>query len=356
MTNVLLVGESWVTAATHYKGFDQFGSVSFHLGAEPLVKALAGSEFALTYMPAHEAAEGFPFEGGGLAAFDAIILSDIGSNTLLLPPQVYLRSQTAPNRLKLIRGWVAEGGGLLMCGGYFSFQGIDGRARWRRTPVEDVLPVTCLPYDDRLEMPEGCVAEVLAPGHPVLSGIGAPGRRCSAPTRWWRSPKRRSWRGCRRTRAAIRCSFSAPTAGAAPPPGPATSARTGCRRSSARGRATGASGATCSAGWPAARSVDRRHGAFAGSARRAVDLAAGRWPNRMERRRPRGFPDRLASAENRIDDCRTSGHQTWRRLGADGAATGRGVRPARDTGDGRRGDRRAAGSRPTTRTRSSSTG
>ena len=68
MKNVLLVGESWVSAATHYKGFDQFGSVTFHLGAEPLVKALEGSDFALTYMPAHEAAESFPFEMAGLDA------------------------------------------------------------------------------------------------------------------------------------------------------------------------------------------------------------------------------------------------------------------------------------------------
>ena len=58
--NVLLVGESWATSATHSKGFDQFGSVTFHLGAEPLVAALEGSEFDLTYMPAHEAAIGFP--------------------------------------------------------------------------------------------------------------------------------------------------------------------------------------------------------------------------------------------------------------------------------------------------------
>jgi uncharacterized membrane protein len=172
MKNVLLVGESWVSAATHYKGFDQFGSVTFHLGAEPLVKALEGSDFALTYMPAHEAAEGFPFEMDGLERYDAIILSDIGSNTLLLPPAVWLQSQTVPNRLKLIRDWVANGGGLLMCGGYFSFQGIDGRARWRRTPVEDALPVACLPYDDRVEMPEGCTPDILAPRHPVLAGMG----------------------------------------------------------------------------------------------------------------------------------------------------------------------------------------
>src|SRR5262245_48351238 len=152
---VLLVGESWVSAATHYKGFDQFGSVTFHLGAEPLVEALKGSAFDLTYMPSHEAAAKFPFEVEALAAYDALILSDIGANTLLLPPEVWLQSRTMPSRLKVVRRWVEQGGGLLMVGGYLSFQGIDGKARWRRTPVEDVLPVTCLPYDDRIEMPEG---------------------------------------------------------------------------------------------------------------------------------------------------------------------------------------------------------
>jgi uncharacterized membrane protein len=168
---VLLVGESWVSSATHYKGFDQFGSVTFHLGAEPLVKALKGSEFELTYMPAHEAAEQLPFEMAGLDPYDAIILSDIGANTLLLPPEVWLHSRTVPNRLKLLKAWVEKGGGLLMVGGYFSFQGIDGKARWRRTAVEDTLPVTCLPYDDRIEMPEGTVAEIVAGDHPVMAGL-----------------------------------------------------------------------------------------------------------------------------------------------------------------------------------------
>lgn len=171
MRKILLVGESWVSSATHYKGFDQFGSVTVHTGADPLVAALDGSEFEITWMKAHEAAEGFPFDGEALSAFDAIVLSDIGSNTLLLPPRVWLHSQTAPNRLKLVREYVAAGGGLLMAGGYFSFQGIDGRARWRRTPVEDALPVTCHPYDDRLEIPEGCRAEIRMPRHPVFAGL-----------------------------------------------------------------------------------------------------------------------------------------------------------------------------------------
>lgn len=172
---VLLVGESWVSSASHYKGFDQFGSVTFHLGAEPLVAALKDSPFELVYMPAHEAVTNFPFDMAGLGDVRAIILSDIGSNSLLLPPDVWLHGKTVPNRLKLIRDWTAAGGGLLMIGGYFSFQGIDGKARWRRTPVEDALPVTCLPYDDRIEAPEGIVAEVTASaGHPIFAGMDSP--------------------------------------------------------------------------------------------------------------------------------------------------------------------------------------
>ncbi|MFB2551777.1 glutamine amidotransferase [Ensifer soli] len=171
-TKVLLVGESWMSSATHYKGFDQFGSVTFHLGAEPLVAALKDSPFELTYLPAHEAVDRLPFTLEGLSEFKAIILSDIGANSLLLHPDVWLHGRPVPNRLKLLRDWTKAGGGLIMMGGYLSFQGIDGKARWRGTAVEDALPVTCLPYDDRLEIPEGFRAEITGPeDHPVFAGI-----------------------------------------------------------------------------------------------------------------------------------------------------------------------------------------
>ena len=172
--NVLLVGESWVSSANHTKGWDTFSSVTFHLGAEPLVAALKGSDFALTYMKAHEAAADFPLTLDGLAKYDAVILSDIGANTLLLHPDVWLHGKTVPNRLKLIRDWTAGGGGLMMIGGYFSFQGIDGKARWRRTAVEEALPVDCLPYDDRYEAPEGIIAEIVNPDHPIVAGLTPP--------------------------------------------------------------------------------------------------------------------------------------------------------------------------------------
>src|SRR3954452_4122654 len=95
---VLLAGESWVSAATHYKGFDQFGSVTFHLGAEPLVKALEGSDYDLHYLPAHEAATAFPMTMADLSAYEAVLLSDLGSNTLLLHPDVWLRGSVARPR------------------------------------------------------------------------------------------------------------------------------------------------------------------------------------------------------------------------------------------------------------------
>lgn len=169
---VLLVGESWMSSATHYKGFDQFGSVTFHLGAEPLVAALKDSSFDLTYMPAHEAVTGLPCTMEGLCAYDAILLSDIGANSILLHPDVWLHGKPYPNRLKLLREWTRAGGGLVMIGGYFSFQGIDGKARWGRTAVEEALPVTCLSNDDRLEIPEGFKAVIQGPAnHPILQGL-----------------------------------------------------------------------------------------------------------------------------------------------------------------------------------------
>jgi hypothetical protein len=81
---ILLIGETWMSSASHFKGFDQFGSVTFHSGAEPLVNALAGTQFELIHMPAHEAIEKLPFDLQGLNAYVSILLSDIGANSLLL--------------------------------------------------------------------------------------------------------------------------------------------------------------------------------------------------------------------------------------------------------------------------------
>jgi uncharacterized membrane protein len=172
---VLLVGESWITSETHFKGVDSFiGGATFHTVVRPIIDALADSVFELRHMPDHEAVEGFPFKLEGLLGYDAIILSDIGANSFLLSAEVCVHGKPVPNRLKLLEQWTANGGGLIMAGGYVSYQGLDGKARWGRTPVEHALPVECLPYDDRIEFPEGFRAEILLPDHPIMAGVDGP--------------------------------------------------------------------------------------------------------------------------------------------------------------------------------------
>ena len=170
---ILLAGESWVSTSTHIKGFDQFPTATYHTGADELLAALKDSAFDITFMPAHEAQRHFPQDIEALSAYDAVVLSDIGANTLLLHPDTWIHSKPTPNRLRLLRDYVRNGGGLLMFGGYFSFQGINGGARYRKTPVEDVLPVECLAFDDRVEVPEGYAPVVTgAADHPILQGLG----------------------------------------------------------------------------------------------------------------------------------------------------------------------------------------
>jgi uncharacterized membrane protein len=77
-----------------------------------------------------------------------------------------------PDRPAAIREYVESGGGLVMVGGYLTFQGIDGRARWAGTPVEAALPVTLQLTDDRVEVPSGVRPTVRQPGHPIVAGLG----------------------------------------------------------------------------------------------------------------------------------------------------------------------------------------
>lgn len=171
MALVMIVGESWITHRTHHKGFDQFVDTVFETGVEPLKTALEKSGHEIMWMPAHEVQESFPQQQESLATVDVLILSDIGANTLLLHPDTWLKGLPTPNRLNLIRDWVLDGGALVMCGGYYSFQGINGGAFYHRTPIEEVLPVGISPYDDRVEVPEGASADVLEHNHDILSGI-----------------------------------------------------------------------------------------------------------------------------------------------------------------------------------------
>lgn len=171
MAAILIAGESWTTHTIHIKGFDSFTTSGYDEGVGWLRAALTDAGHTVRFMPNHEANAAFPTDAATLAAYDVVILSDIGTNTLLLHPQTFAASKSLPNRLALIRDFVAHGGALIMMGGYLSFAGIDGKARYGETPIEDCLPVTIALHDDRVEAPEGVTPTVVLPDHPLMAGL-----------------------------------------------------------------------------------------------------------------------------------------------------------------------------------------
>jgi len=170
VTRVLLAGESWTTTSIHVKGFDSFTTVEYSERGGALIDALERTGHDVTFLPNHVAATRFPFTADELAAFDVVLLSDIGANTLLVPPVVFSRGETRPNRLELLRDWVHGGGGLGMVGGYLSFQGIEAKANYRSTVLAGVLPVEMELGDDREETPEGAHPSAVG-SHLLTAGL-----------------------------------------------------------------------------------------------------------------------------------------------------------------------------------------
>jgi uncharacterized membrane protein len=168
---VLLAGESWFIYSVHQKGFDSFVTCEYGEGREWLESALKKAGIEVEYIPNHLAPTHFPLSKEELQGYQVIILSDIGSNTLLLHPRTVKYSEATPNRLELIKDYVAEGGGLIMYGGWMSFQGIEGKAHYKGTPIEEILPVILMEGDDRVEVPQGFSPRIVNSEHPILKNI-----------------------------------------------------------------------------------------------------------------------------------------------------------------------------------------
>ena len=168
---VLIAGESWTVHSIHQKGFDSFTTTEYAEGVRWLRAALEGAGWEVTFQPSHIAAREFPDTAAALTAFDCVVLSDIGANTLLLHPDTFSRSVPLPNRLEAVRDYVAAGGGLVMVGGYLTFQGIEAKAQYAGSAVEEALPVTLLRHDDRVECPQGVVPHAIDVHHPIVAGL-----------------------------------------------------------------------------------------------------------------------------------------------------------------------------------------
>ena len=91
-----------------------------------------------------------------LSKYDVIILSDVPSSNL------------GNRRMNSIKEYVEGGGGLGMIGGWESFTGLIGN--YKGTPVEEVLPVSCMPSDDRVNDSNG-FKMIRKCNHPILEGL-----------------------------------------------------------------------------------------------------------------------------------------------------------------------------------------
>lgn len=112
-----------------------------------------------------------------LSRSEALIISDVEARCFHLYPSFFDRSRrenqvvSFPDRLDSVRHWIANGGGLMMLGGWLSFTGVQGRGGWGRSRLAKILPVDCLPYEDLVESSEGFHVEVMQPKHPVVKGL-----------------------------------------------------------------------------------------------------------------------------------------------------------------------------------------
>lgn len=168
---VLIAGESWIMHTIHQKGFDSFTTTAYGEGHQWLSAALTAGGWDVEHLPNHLASEHFPATATDMAVYDLIILSDIGANTILLHPDTFVKSVVLPNRLAELRDYVSNGGGLIMVGGYLTFQGIEAKGNYAGSPVEAALPVELQTSDDRVEMPQGVTPVVIAPDHEIATGL-----------------------------------------------------------------------------------------------------------------------------------------------------------------------------------------
>jgi uncharacterized membrane protein len=167
---VLIAGETWTTHKIEIKGFSAYTTGVYDVGLTEWVEALEAHGHQVTHIANHEAIEKFPWTLDDFRRYDVVVMSDIPADTIQLHPAVFDRGERTPDRLRVLAEFVRGGGGVLMVGGYMSFSGIEGKARYHATPLADVLPVEMLTFDDRIETPEG-VNPTVSARHEILDGV-----------------------------------------------------------------------------------------------------------------------------------------------------------------------------------------
>src|SRR4030067_1303729 len=114
---------------------------STHVWGQPLIDALTQGGIEVVHMSPDVAISHFPRTVEGLSEYDVVILSDIECEVLALYP-FWIPGTELPrtNRLKAIREFTRNGGGLLVVGGWTSFRWRFGPGRGSHAPGRGTRP------------------------------------------------------------------------------------------------------------------------------------------------------------------------------------------------------------------------
>lgn len=99
-----------------------------------------------------------------ISDYDVIIFSDVEAKNFQLEPSFFDRKKfgkqilTFPDRVRLSVDAVRDGKAMMFLGGWLSFTGEMGKGGWNRTRLKEILPVTCLDWEDLIESTEGFTA------------------------------------------------------------------------------------------------------------------------------------------------------------------------------------------------------
>ena len=171
MLKVFYCGDQVMLITTYVKGMNSWTDGVVHDESYHMVKALSSdSDIDLTYLPTSKCQREFP-QPDELEQYDVVLFSDVGTDTIIMYEDRFNNCPMGKDRLAGLKKWVENGGGLCGVGGWLSFGGMFGMAKWHNTPLEEALPVTCYPYDDRVELSEGMVPTVVKPDHKIFNKI-----------------------------------------------------------------------------------------------------------------------------------------------------------------------------------------
>ncbi len=171
MIKVFYCGDEVTLITTYVKGMSSWTDGVVHSEAGHLRDALTSDpDIDLTYVPTHRVQREFPMPDE-ILKYDVVIFSDVGTDTVIMYEDRFLHCPMGKDRLGGMKKFVEKGGGLAGVGGWVSFGGMFGMAKWHNTVVEEILPVTCFPYDDRVELSEGMTPEIIVEDHPFFEGV-----------------------------------------------------------------------------------------------------------------------------------------------------------------------------------------